>query len=300
MKIPIVAACVLASLSAQDLKNPKAFLERWDLNKNGEVTSDEFKDLARFRELDKNKDGKLTAADFVVAAPAKKPTGEKPTLPLVKYEGFRSLPRFDVDRDGALSGDELRLLLFVSADRDEDLVVTEAEAEKVPVPFGADLRPGWFTREWRTMDRNDDGVVTWSEIKVPAAALGALDRGRDGKIGFDELVKSQAAHVGGWIPKYAEQSAALAKTQSVKKANWISDPRLFGVVDANDDGTVSVTEFDRYVRTLRDALALASDFITRFDLDGDGRVSLPEWGGAEGMFGRLDRDGDGFVTPQDR
>lgn len=295
-----VIALTCAIVSGQEIKNPKAFLERYDKNKNGEVTSDEFKDLERFKELDKNKDGKLTAADFLAPPSAKKPMGEKPSVPVVKYEGFKSLPRFDFDRDGQLAGDELKMLLLVTADRDEDLVINETEALAMPVPFGADLREGWFIKEWRPMDKNDDGVVVWSELKVPSIALGALDRNRDGKVGLDELVKLQASHLGGWIPKFAEQSAALAKAQSVKKANWISEPKLFGVMDANNDNMVTVAEFDRYVRGLRDALSLAPDFITRFDLDGDARVSLPEWGGAAGLFARLDKDGDGFVTIQDR
>lgn len=300
LRLAATAAIASALCLAQEIKNPKAFLERYDKNKNGEVTADEFKDLARFKELDKNKDGKLTAADFLAPPSPKKPMGERPNVPLVKYDGFKSLPRFDFDMDGHLAGDELKVLLLVSADRDEDLVINESEAMGMPIPFGADLRAGWFLKEWRAMDKNDDGVVTWSELKTPSIALSALDRNRDNKVGLDELVKLQATHLGGWIPKFAEQSAALAKSQSVKKANWLSDPPLFGVMDANNDTMVTVAEFDRYVRTLRDALSLAPDFITRFDLDGDGRVGLAEWGGAAALFARLDRDGDGFVTTQDR
>jgi hypothetical protein len=51
---------------------------------------------------------------------------------------------------------------------------------------------------------------------------------------------------------------------------------------------------------LRATLGLATDFLLRFDLDGDGRVARPEFPGSDATFARLDVDRDGFVTPKDR
>ena len=70
---------------------------------------------------------------------------------------------------------------------------------------------------------------------------------------------------------------------------------LFAQIDVDADAALSRDEVLRYERRVR-----GHDFVERFDLDGDGKVTLAEFAGPTGAFRRADRSGDGTVTRSDR
>lgn len=69
-------------------------------------------------------------------------------------------------------------------------------------------------------------------------------------------------------------------------------------LDLNADGRVDQTELEHLQRDRGPADRPGAMFERR-DQDGDGRLTLEEFGGSPERFERLDADGDGYVTPED-
>ena len=63
----------------------------------------------------------------------------------------------------------------------------------------------------------------------------------------------------------------------------------------NRDAHVTREEVERYKRSVE-----GNNFIEKHDLNGDGRVSLQEFGGSPDAFRRADRNGDGYISSRDR
>src|SRR5262249_40517925 len=76
---------------------------------------------------------------------------------------------------------------------------------------------------------------------------------------------------------------------------WVDFKPLFARIDANKDSVITREEIARYKRSVE-----GETFLERFDLDGDGRVTLAEFGGPVEVFRRLDRNGDGVISAADR
>ncbi|HYC76837.1 MAG TPA: EF-hand domain-containing protein [Planctomycetota bacterium] len=274
-----------------------------DANGDGVIARDELKSDDLFKRYDADRDGKITAQEvhlreglrFDARARARL-LGDAPV-----FDGFGATPRFDFDRDGALDVEELRVLVFaVCAFGGDDRRVSPAEARRAPVPMSGELKSGWLARAFRDLDADGDGQLLVREIRLPPAFLAALDADRDGKASFEELASDQIARLGGYLPKFGATSAAFAGKDALRAAEWPGDAELFRRLDRDDDGRVGAAEFDRYVRELREAAALSGDFLVRYDLDGDRKVSRAEFPGADGVFARLDLDRDGEITAKDR
>src|SRR5262249_39382771 len=190
---------------------------------------------------------------------------------------------------------------LVAMDRDEDLVLNPLEIKKSKSPPGMVLEEGWFAKEAKAMDQNQDGVITLEEMRVPEIVMRALDKNKDGRVSLEEMARAQVMNVmGGYLPRFHELSDAIGRLGKLDRANWAGDPEAFKRLDEDKDGVVSVAEFDRYARALKSALSLCNDFVTRNDLDGDGKVSRREFPGTDSMFQRMDRNHDGYVTAADR
>jgi Ca2+-binding EF-hand superfamily protein len=85
------------------------------------------------------------------------------------------------------------------------------------------------------------------------------------------------------------------KDGRVRQNEWMGPRELFDRIDLDRDAAVSRDEVRRYELRVR-----GEDFVGRFDLDGDGRVTPAEFGGPTGAFRRADRNGDGVITRGDR
>jgi hypothetical protein len=99
----------------------------WDLNKDGNVTCDEWKQYATglFREADANRDGILTAEEYAVLARRDR---------LFDYVG---LAYFDANADGRLSLSELidkPNAAFTLLDKNRDCVLTRDERVHMSAP----------------------------------------------------------------------------------------------------------------------------------------------------------------------
>jgi Ca2+-binding EF-hand superfamily protein len=69
-------------------------------------------------------------------------------------------------------------------------------------------------------------------------------------------------------------------------------------LDLNADGRIDQTELEHLQRD-RGPGDQPGAMFERRDKDGDGRLSLEEFGGSPERFERLDADGDGYVTPEE-
>lgn len=98
----------------------------------------------------------------------------------------RLLERFDTDKDGKLTQDELdaaRKALLAKHDKDGDGKLTLAEFETLWL----DAMNARMVRGFQRLDRNGDAVVTPEEFLAPYGdAVKRLDRNGDGAISLDD------------------------------------------------------------------------------------------------------------------
>ena len=167
---------------------------------------------------------------------------------LYRYQGFGTIAVYDRNKDGVFDEEEMKLLLIVSMDYDEDKVLNAMEIKRSRSPPGLMFEEGWFQKDAKLLDTNGDGVIVPSEMRVPEVVMRALDKNKDGKISLEEMARAQVGTLGGYLPQFQEMSDLIGQKTKVDRANWLGDPDLFRRLDDDKDGFISVTEFDRYAR----------------------------------------------------
>lgn len=124
-------------------KGPRMNFEQIDTNGDGKLSKEELQAAApegRFVASDANSDGKITREEAVAAATAK--AGER-------FD--KMLERFDADKDGALTQDEIKTgrkearmeRMFERADADKDGFISKEEAEDMR----SKMRGKWMKRD---------------------------------------------------------------------------------------------------------------------------------------------------------
>ncbi|MBX6312578.1 MAG: EF-hand domain-containing protein [Isosphaeraceae bacterium] len=143
-------------------------LKRGDANKNGKLEAEEMRDLAqklralagagvaapeRFRQADKDGDGKLSRAEF-------------PGQPAL-------FDRLDADKDGFLTREEATRFAALGG-----------PMPKAPV--------GKAARRLLQMDKDGDGKISRAEFTGPEGVFDRLDSNKDGFLTRDELPRGPA------------------------------------------------------------------------------------------------------------
>lgn len=225
-KLHLLAAAVtvaLASTLAVAQTTPSAGHARPDANGDGVIDRSEaaaFPKLAsRFDQLDKDKDGKLTAA-------------ERPQ----QGRGMRG------GRQGGDRGARLRAL---DTDKDGRISRVEAQAAKGPMA-------GRFDE----MDANRDGYLDRSDMQARMTARRAefftgADANRDGRLTRDEFAVEQGARSAERRAQMAERAKAAGRQGQMRQPPTDAERleragKAFDRMDANNDGTVSKAEFDAF------------------------------------------------------
>ncbi len=228
-KLHLLAAAVtvaLASTLAVAQTTPSAGHARPDANGDGVIDRSEaaaFPKLAsRFDQLDKDKDGKLTAA-------------ERPQ----QGRGMRG---------GRQGGDRGARLKALDTDKDGRISRVEAQAAKGPMA-------GRFDE----MDANRDGYLERSDMQARMTARRAefftgADANRDGRLTRDEFAVEQGARSAERRAQMAERAKAAGRQgqqgqmrQPPTEAERLERAgKAFERMDANKDGTVSKAEFDAF------------------------------------------------------
>jgi Ca2+-binding EF-hand superfamily protein len=234
-------------------KNIERFKE-WDKNGDGRLTFDELHVLSadpiyEFCRFDTNFDGRVTNEELL----SQSATWQKKLAP-------RLVLAFDLDGGGALELDEYLMTPFANpiadwyvprADKDYDgkLSWEEYYAEKAPFLYG--ISRFYFLR----FDRDGDGFLSPAELefqmeidKVPAEAVFAIrDTDGDGRLVFAEVFTEP------------QPAADNPRAQQEYKGRMIRAEGEFMADDKDGDGGVTLAEFTRArERRLGAAAAVAS------------------------------------------
>lgn len=329
----LVAAFALLSLAPlcaqDDAKFLKDAFSRMDADKDGTVLRAEFPGSNRqFAAIDADKNGKATLAEFSASEVgkglvraryrSKDEPRERTTSKELMLRRFDALSRVDQNRDGKVTRDEWNgtEIAFLELDLDRNGVIdkrdrSEAAAEAPPsaedMPEPKGIR--FDVEDWmKRFDKDGNAVLSNKEItdKWLRAALPFGDKDDDGSLSetelrelFDEAMRRrQQEDARRQRPQpYDVPFDAWDKDddEKVRQNEWMGPLGLFAQIDSDRDAAVSRDEVLRYRKRV-----LGNDFVERFDLDGDGKVTLDEFAGPTGAFRRADRSGDGSVTRQDR
>lgn len=330
-RLALVLAPLLApALSAQDdAAFLKAVFARYDADKDGVVVRSEYPGSDRqFLAIDADRNGKALFAEFekseiakalVMARYANKdePRARTTTTDLVRAR-FAALARFDANKDGKVTRAEWTgtELAFLDLDRDRngvldkrDRIEAEAEAPPEPPPLPEPKGPVPSVDDlMKRHDKDKSAVLRGKELgdKWLKDALAFADQNGDQGLDEQELRRLLAAiaerRAQGERSRQRPQPYQVPfdawdkdKDGAVRQNEWMGSLSLFAQIDQDRDAAVSRDEVLRYQKR-----TLGRDFLERFDLDGDGRVTLAEFAGPPGAFLRADKNGDGSVTRADR
>ena len=168
---------------------------------------------------------------------------------LYRYQGFGTIAVYDRNKDGVFDEEEMKLLLIVSMDYDEDKVLQPMEIKKSRTPPGLMFEEGWFQKDAKAFDTNGDGVIVPSEMRVPEVVSRALDKNKDGKISLEELAQGAGRddrRLPAAVPRDVRPDRPEDRRSTARTGSAI--PTSSGGSTTTRTAFISVTEFDRYAR----------------------------------------------------
>jgi len=324
-----LGAATAAALPAQSVSDQlRGLFKRYDQNGNGTMARAEFPGSDRqFESMDADGNGTVTFEEYARSDVARRfararykndrEPRERTTTEELQLRRLEWIKRFDQDRNGKVTAAEWTgsNLAFLSLDANGDGVIdrkdvaeargnarppaaTLPEMQEIPEPEallamldrdrdGA-LSPREVARHplskvFREVDRNDNSLLEQGELAETLEALRRRARARE------ETRRRQVAF------RVPFSSWDKNKDGKLEVNEFESRQDLFLRIDANRDAAVTEDEVERYRRSVE-----GDDFISRFDLNDDGRVTLAEFGGPPSAFRRADSNGDGVVTRRDR
>lgn len=277
-------------------------MKRLDKNGDGTLSADEVPEQAKIlKRADRNKDGAVDLLELTVAI--SKQSGR------ARGDGSRALQmmkRMDKNGDGSIERAEWLgpKDAFGRLDSDGDGRITKEELKRAA---GND-RGRWRSRAgdalFRRADENQDGKIARDEWPMRPELFDRLDANGDGFITRAEVTPKGGRRRGPNMDLRAGKDSAhfLEKYDknrdgSVSKEEF-PHGRRFAEIDTDGDGTLSSSE-------IRDAMDKRRheegyDFLERFDLNTDGKVTRDEFTGPAAEFERRDRNRDGVIDATDK
>jgi Ca2+-binding EF-hand superfamily protein len=313
----------------------KRAFQNYDRNKDGTVTREEFpgSDI-QFGLMDADKNKQVTYEEFKASPLAKRLLAsrrrdmgeprERVTLEQLAYKRLQNLARFDTNKDGKVTlaewtGTEAA---FKSLDLDFNGVLDKKDRNAAKVYAtayeepGADLVKSVRSRLpgveelLKLWDKNKDGQLAKTEVPRDKPLYKLFDNADAN--GDKQLDERELRYAVGRVNEYVNMRnaggyrrerawdvpfAAWDKNKDgrLDTKEWVEKKNLFKRIDVNRDAHVTRDEVERYKRSVE-----GENFIQKHDLNGDGRVSLEEFGGSPDAFRRADRNGDGYISSRDK
>lgn len=209
----------------------------------------------RFRAMDKDGDGTISRAEW--------------------RGSDQSFRVHDWNRDGVLSGTELREVVRQAqrADQDEDFDDTDTFND-------------WSETRFTAMDGNRDGRITRPEWPYDLDSFRRADRNRDGVLVRGEFLGGDFDDDRGDRFDFLDVDG----NNRVTRDEWHASDEAFNWLDANRDGKLTRQEVEG------DEAEERADQFTRLDSNRDNRVSRTEWRWSQRSFDQLDVNRDGVLT----
>jgi Ca2+-binding EF-hand superfamily protein len=226
--------------------------------------------------LDTNRDGTIDAGESAAAATA--------------------LRTLDKNGDGQLTPDEI---MGARGGRGGMQGPPAGAAGRGRGPGGQPAQP-----VFQALDANHDGIISGAEIDNAPAALATLDQNHDGVLAIEELMGPPGEPI---------VLALDLNKDGVLEANEIAQANTsLLTLDRNGDGQLTREEFSP-MRGGRGAMQMAGDaprgrgpggpmpdpIMQALDVNQDGVMDAQEISGASTALLRLDKNGDGKLTPDE-
>lgn len=334
MLLTVALAAPVAAQSAREEAVLRGAFRNYDRNNDGTVLRAEFPGSdGQFTSMDADKNKRVTYGEFkaspvarrILASRARDRSEPRPRLTFEQLarKRLRHLSRFDRNNDGKVTLAEWAgtAAAFNTLDLDRNGVLDNKD-RKAAARSGNYQDPGQeivksfktalpaveaLLRQW---DSNKDGQLARAEVpqNKPLYKLFAYaDSNGDKQLDERELRQAvgrinayvNMRNAGGYRRQRAWEVPFAAwdknKDGRLDTKEWIQRKNLFKRIDVNRDAHVTRLEVERYKRSVE-----GRDFIEKHDLNGDGRVTLEEFGGSPDAFRRADRNGDGYISSRDR
>lgn len=202
---------------------------------------------------------------------------------------------FDRDRNGRLTSTELSRLVMAQLDFDGDGELNAGEFRLMPLG-------GQRGKMFRRFDRNHNGTVSLREMGVPAGMMEILDSDGDGSVHVEELPRMRRGPYRLFLATDAtmvlevldRNRDGLISRREAKNADSV-----FQLADRDRNSKLDRAEIEAALATSRAISVAFEDFLTRYDMNGDGRVEEREFPGPVQAFRRCDTNEDGVLTSKD-
>jgi Ca2+-binding EF-hand superfamily protein len=214
-----------------------------------------------FQEMDTNHDGIVTRAEWRGTAAS-----------------FRV---HDLNRDGVLSGDELR----IGRGRGHQAQTDAADFDSAYREYDYN---DWTAQGFAGLDHNRDNRFTRDEWHFAMDSFVLADHDHNGWLsraeflGEDSLNDDRTDHF-----RYLDTN----NDGRVSRSEWHGALLLFNAMDRNRDGYLTPAE------TIGNEPP--TDLFTSVDVNGDGTITIPEWHWSRQSFDQRDANKDGRLTAEE-
>jgi Ca2+-binding EF-hand superfamily protein len=148
---------------------------------------------------------------------------------------------------------------------------------------GQNSRENPYAARFQQLDTNKDGVVSRSEWPLEPESFDVVDRDKDGRLTKSELM----------VPNVGPGYRLGPSLQELEAQRQIREREIRAQQERSRIGVIPRGD------VLNRLTPYEQSRLQRLDRNYDSRLSRHEWPGSRDVFNRLDRNRDGFVTPNE-